>query len=614
MIRILRSDRFGVNMTTSLFCQIDLNGQDLSLSRVQDISTNPNTGRLFGGPATLGPVSVMTEAILDNRADLLHESGHVGSAGAGLTSADLIARIWAKHGQATPGYLLGDFAFAVLDQRTRRLCLVRDHIGAVSLYWTRHGDIITFGTSIAEILQASRIAPSIDHKSVVAYLAEPGKALHGTFWQGVHAVHAGCLVEIGPNEIQTRRWWNPSTHVSIRLPKPADYVDAMRSLVDQAVRERVSGARKVGAHVSGGIDSTGVSVIADRMLKERGGALAGAYTWSPDVSELYPAMAWHDERQRVVAAAGDVPVRYGAADEHNFLAFLERPMELEGTADLADEIPMLKLAAQDGLDIMLSGWGGDEAFSAHGFSYMAHLILTVQPKRAANFARSQLRTLRKLKPLASLLWIDAIYPLLPNTLYQRFSPYRDYSPNMCFMSADLKQRYRHEIAARREQIRFGPNIGENIKRHLFYGHIGMRMETWAAWARPFGFQYRYPLTDRRILEFAMSIPPEALFMDDRPRGLALAALADTLPPNIMKYDVANEKLRETTRHKAWMLIAERTRRGELLQGDCPWLDMPAMRACALNPKPQTEGKNVLEFSELFNAMRVWHMYQRSQQR
>jgi asparagine synthase (glutamine-hydrolysing) len=556
----------------------------------------------------------MTEAILDNRTYLVRESGHVGSAGAVLTSADLIAHIWAKHEYATPSHLLGDFVFAVLDQRTRRLCLVRDHIGAVSLYWTRQGDVITFGTSIAEVLQASRIASSIDEQFVVAYLAESGKPLSGTFWQGIHAVHAGCLVEIGPNEIQTSRWWNPSTHVSIRLPKPADYVDAMRSLVDQAVRDRVSGARKVGAHVSGGIDSTGIGIVAARMLTAQGAALAGAYTWSPDMSVLYPAMAWYDERQRVAAAAGDVPIRYGAADEHNFLAFLERPMELEGIADLADEIPMLKLAAQDGLDIMLSGWGGDEAFSAHGFSYLAHLILTVQPKRAANFARSQLRTLRKLKPLASMLWSDAIYPLLPNALYQRLSPYRHYTPNMCFMAPDLKQTYRHEIAERRQQMRFGPHIGENIKRHLFNGHIGMRMETWAAWARPFGFRYRYPLTDRRILEFAMSIPREALFMDDRPRGLALAALADTLPPNIMKYDVANEKLRETTRHKAWLLIADHTKRGALLQGDCPWLDMAAMRACALTPKPQNEAKNVLEFAELFVAMRAWHMYQRSQRR
>jgi asparagine synthase (glutamine-hydrolysing) len=606
--------RFEVNRVNKLLGRIDLGNPDLAAVGPQGYRpplVTRSSGRSFD---EYGPVSVMADAILDNCDELLRETAGSDSARHNLSAADVIARAWSKHGRASPVHLLGDFVFAVFDQRTQQLSLVRDHIGAKSLYWTRKGPIITFGASIAEVLQAGGLERVIGERSVAEYLAEAGRPVGGTFFQGVHAVPAGSLVEISGSGERTQRWWNPSTHVSIRLPKAADYVDAMRSLVDQAVRDRITDVSKVGAHVSGGIDSTGVGVIADRMLKERGGALAGAYTWSPDVSELYPAMAWHDERQRVVAAAGDVPVRYGAADEHNFLAFLERPMELEGTADLADEIPMLKLAAQDGLDIMLAGWGGDEAFSAHGFSYMAHLILTVQPKRAANFARSQLRTLRKLKPLASLLWSDAIYPLLPNTLYQRFSPYRDYTPNMCFMSADLKQRYRHEIAARREQIRFGPNIGENIKRHLFYGHIGMRMETWAAWARPFGFQYRYPLTDRRILEFTMSIPPEALFMDDRPRGLALAALADALPPNIMKYDVANEKLRETTRHKAWLLIAERTRRGELLQGDCPWLDMAAMRACALNPKPQTEVKNVLEFAELFVAMRVWHMYQRSQQR
>lgn len=138
------------------------------------------------------------------------------------------------------------------------------------------------------------------------------------------------------------------------------------------------------------------------------------------------------------------------------------------------------------------------------------------------------------------------------------------------------------------------------------------METWAAWAKPFGFQYRYPLTDRRIVEFVMAIPPEALFMNDRPRGLALAALADALPPNIMKFDTANERLRETTRYRTWLLIAERTRRGELLQLDCPWLDMATLRASAAAPMPQNTMEGVVTFAELFTALRVWHMYKRSQ--
>lgn len=527
-----------------------------------------------------------------------------------LSPADILVRFWTKYGLDTPQYIFGDFVFAVLDRPARRVVLVRDHIGARSLYWARSGSTVTFGTSLSDMIACNGPKPTIDEHVVAAFLAASGQPLPKPFFSGIHAVQPGSLVIIDANGVKTRRWWNPPTTIGIRLPRLDDYVETMRELVDQAVRDCMQGARAVGAHVSGGIDSTGVGVLASRAMAQCGECLKGAYTWSPSVSELYPAASVHDERKRVVAAAGDVPVRFGSADENTFLAFLERPFELEGIADLADEIPMLNMAASDGIDVMLSGWGGDEAFSSHGLGYLSHLLLTLQPRRMAHFARSQLKTLRNLRPLAATLWYQAIYPLLPGPLYQRLSPYPDMSRQLSYMSPELHLRHSDEIAEHKRYIRFGPHVAENIKRHLLNGHIGMRMETWEAWSRPYGFRYRYPLVDRRILEFVMAIPPEVLFMGDRPRGLALAALDDVLPANVMKYDIANEQFRETTRQKAWLLIAERTRRGELLQRDCPWLDMPALRACALTPLPQNTGHGVLTFAELFTALRIWHLYQR----
>lgn len=562
-----------------------------------------------GSTADSAGVSIIADAALSLANGMMPRPGAT-AADPKLSSADILVRLWNQHGLDTPQHVFGDFVFAVLDRPARRIVLVRDHIGTRSLYWARSGLTVTFGTSLSDVIACDGQRPMIDERVVAAFLATPGQPLPKTFFSGIHAVPPGSLVVIDANGVQTHRWWNPPTTVSIRLPRLEDYVETMRELVNQAVRDCIQGARAVGAHVSGGIDSTGVGVLASQAMAQRSESLKGAYTWSPSVSELYPAASVHDERQRVVAAAGDVPVRFGSADESIFLAFLERPIELEGIADLADEIPMLNMAASDGIDVMLSGWGGDEAFSSHGLGYLSHLLLTLQPRRTAHFARNQLKTLRKLRPLAATLWYQAIYPLLPDPLYQRLSPYADMSRQLSYMSPELHRCHREEIAERKRHIRFGPHVAENIKRHLFNGHIGMRMETWEAWSRPYGFRYRYPLIDRRVLEFVMAIPPEALFMGDRPRGLALAALGDVLPPNVMKYDIANERFRENTRQKAWLLIAERTQRGELLQHDCPWLDMPALRACALAPLPQNTRHGVLTFGELFAALRIWHLYQR----
>jgi asparagine synthase (glutamine-hydrolysing) len=502
---------------------------------------------------------------------------------------------------------------AATDQDPKVLRISRDHIGSISVYWRREGNKLFFSSNLVELIKVDAGTLELSMQSIASFLASPdAPPQSGTFFTKIKSVQPGCVDEIRPcGSVQTRRWWDPPVGVNPNFPNPSDYVEATRALIEQAIGREIKGARKVGAHISGGIDSTGIGVIANRQLRERGDILAGVYTWSPEISEFHPMMGSRDERDRVRVAAGDAPVRYGRGDEHNLLAFLERPMEFEGVADLADEVPLLELAAGDGVDVMLSGWGGDEAFSAHGFGYIAHLLLSLQWPRAMRFARSQLRTLRRFKPLASLMWEQGLYPLLPKSIYDRLDPYRNHYRNKCFMSEDLKHAFQHEIAARREPVKFGANIGENIKKQLNCGHIGMRMETWANWAQPHGFVYRYPLTDRRLLEFIISIPPEVLFMNDRPRGLALEVLKDVLPSNVMKHDFANERLRESTRNKAWALIAEKVKRGEWLAQDCPWLDMHALRTAALTPKPQKGAENIFEFAELFSALRVWHMYQRS---
>ena len=77
---------------------------------------------------------------------------------------------------------------------------------------------------------------------------------------------------------------------------------------------------------------------------------------------------------------------------------------------------------------------------------------------------------------------------------------------------------------------------------LSLGHLNMRMETWAAWSSEFGFQYRYPLLDRRIIEFILGMPRHLFMADGQSRYLAREAIKDLVPEGLLKYDPANERI------------------------------------------------------------------------
>jgi asparagine synthase (glutamine-hydrolysing) len=77
---------------------------------------------------------------------------------------------------------------------------------------------------------------------------------------------------------------------------------------------------------------------------------------------------------------------------------------------------------------------------------------------------------------------------------------------------------------------------------LRFGHLHYRMEAWAAHGAAIGLTYRFPLLDRRIMEFALSLPGQMFFRDGWKRWLYRTAMEGILPDlvrwNPTKYDNA----------------------------------------------------------------------------
>jgi asparagine synthase (glutamine-hydrolysing) len=555
---------------------------------------------------------VCADAIIDNRPELAIDLNVSHSELDLLSDTALIALAWDKWGQDCVPHLIGDFAFSVTNVTQKSVFLARDHIGSRPLYWARRGYSLIWSTSAQLIVDHQEWLWPIDEKAVIAFQAARNRPLSSTFFQDLQKLEPASQIEINAQGTSARRWWQPVTRPVLKLDSQESYTQACRKLVERAVQDRSHTAFPIGAHLSGGIDSTGVAVLAARHLKARSRTLCGGYAWSPPVSETYSDMGPKDERRRItlVADKEGIPVRFGTSTGANVFEFFTRPLEVEGIADVADEFPILLTAADDGARVLLSGWGGDEGFSTHGHGYVGHLLLNLKLSKAANFIRRQTRSLRNIGPVLNELWWNGFHPMLPDFLYHAFDQFQDPDHSLSFMRKEVAEANQDFIKNRQRELKFYANPALNIKIYLDFGHIGMRMETWAAWSAPHRLQYRYPLTDRRLLEFLMSIPPEALFPNECSRGLAMAVLADVIPHDVTKHDVANEALRQQAREQSWQIAAARTQEG-LLAADCPWFDMPRLRDAALNPADQSTGYGVLRFAELMTALRLWFLWLRS---
>lgn len=555
---------------------------------------------------------VVADAILDNREELGRllsvPEKHLKT----LSDTDLIRISYRRWGSSCIDHIDGDYAFACIDLTHRKLFMARDHIGSRPLYWARRNNTFLFATAIEALLEFRDFDWTIDQRMIAEYLVLPVYPVTKPFFSEIHSVGAGCFHEVTHNSHRKHRWWAPATKPRYKPKRRDDAIAECRFLLEQAIDVRTRSRRAVGTHLSGGIDSSAVTVIAQDQLKTKGKTLKAAYAWAPPIDEHYPILDQADERLLIqqIAASADVPVRFGTANAENLISFLDREMELETQTNLPDELPVLKQAKRDGIGIMLSGLGGDEAFSSHGYGYFGHLFWRGHFSSALNHARHKCKTLRSLKTLREIAWKELIHPLLPDSLYFKFKSLDAFSQDFSCISNTLSSAYPGIYANRIRDAKFGFNPNENLLHHMRIGHLNMRMEGWATWSAPFGFQYRYPLTDRKLLEFCLKLDPELLFLNDEPRGLSRAVLGDRVPVQQGKFDIMNERYRTDAKIKAVGAIAHMVRTGHF-SDNCPWIDKSKFVARATRSKSAESSIVAIENMSVFASVRAWGTYRRA---
>jgi len=370
--------------------------------------------------------------------------------------------------------------------------------------------------------------------------------------------------------------------------------------------------RNIGTHFSGGIDSFSVAGFAKKALASQGRNLTAGYSWSPPVSDEYPILGKRDERH-VIHALGErlgLPIRYGAANGLNIYRYLDLEIELNGIADLMDELPVNEAAKADGVRVMLSGWGGDEAYSAHGAGYLSYTIKTFQFREMRKALRFHTGA-KRFRPLktARAFFTWGLVPMLPNALFRRFTPIKETYDESSFPNSAMKAMAADLALDDKEEIRLVGDPRVFLANLLKLGHLNMRMETWAAWSSEFGFQSRYPLLDHRIIEFILGMPRHLFMADGQNRYMARAVVKDLVPEGLMKYDPANELLRNDSRLSCWRML-----RNDLLTdvfaGDSAWVNMEKLRKAIDNVPENIEREHIPTMAKIQAALRVWKMEQR----
>jgi asparagine synthase (glutamine-hydrolysing) len=196
--------------------------------------------------------------------------------------------------------------------------------------------------------------------------------------------------------------------------------------------------------------------------------------------------------------------------------FTVEPMEM-----MARENRVQERAGARHLRVMLSGWGGDEA----GTSREAASPGWSELRRSLG-SKSAYANARRLGGMVR----DLALARLPDSLYTLTGREPYLLHRAPCIQADFARQYRHEVREMRGPAwRVQPDVSGTICRQLEMGHITKRTEHWASSGSRHGIVYRYPMLDKRLVEFVVGFPSDPIGQPERRRTLFRRAVGTTLP-------------------------------------------------------------------------------------
>jgi asparagine synthase (glutamine-hydrolysing) len=541
-------------------------------------------------------LAITADIHLDDRAGLCHQLDVAPEERADLSDCGLVLRAYRKWGTRCPEHLIGDYSLAVWDARKRTLFCARDHIGAKPFYYCALHDRFLFASDLTGLMAIPDVPRQLNESYVAAHLLdEHFEHRELTFVDSVRKLPPACSLSICGDVVQLQRYWEPSQVPEILLKSDGEYAEAFLELYQTAIRDRLRGTKSVGVHLSGGLDSSSIAVLAARELRSHQLGLK-AYCWEPPCDSSVDAA---DERALIQAVSQQerLDVQYQNLTAADVVAVLKRDVVCEPTVDtLAHEQPVQRNAQADQVRILLSGWGGDEFIAFNGRGYAAELF--AKGRWGVLYQHCQDRTRHPWRYLAR----RAILPFAP-VWCSRFWERARGAGIEEYLQPDVVKVLRKAAAELQPKPWRPTGVRRTQLQLLDLGHLTRRIESWAASGARHNLEYRYPLLDRRIIQFALGLPPEQFIRGANTRYLMRNAIADIVPHEVQtnrdKSDRARSQVLDRVALQAYSQIRDQLRARSEPPSRSKYINTSRLIERMGSPRPMTHAE----------SSAIWHALQ-----
>ncbi|MGH9659776.1 MAG: asparagine synthase (glutamine-hydrolyzing) [Bryobacteraceae bacterium] len=506
-----------------------------------------------------------------NHADLrplLERAGHIYKT---HCDTETILHAYEQHGEDCPSHFRGMFAFAIWDQRRRRLFCARDRLGIKPFYYYWDGRLFAFASEIKALLAHPSISAALEPALIPEYLAFGYTSSDRTLFAGIRKLMPGhtLTVDAGAASVDIRQYWDIPAPAPDGSRDEAGWIADCRRRLEETVRLRLMSDVPLGMFLSGGVDSSLIAALMKRLTSTPVKTYAVGYAES-EYSELGYA--------RQVAACLGTEHREVVVSMRDFFDALPKLVYHEDepiTWPSSVSLYFVSALAAREVKVVLTGEGSDELFAGYG-RYRFYL-LNRQWMRAWRLVPAPLRR-RVRERIASSPWLGAgLRRRLGHTFLARGGELESlYLDNFYSAFPDPSGRASENFARAFDSVA-GSTLARMLRadQKTYLVQLLMKQDRMSMAT---SIESRVPFLDHPLVEFSTRVPDSLKLRGATGKYILKRAAEDLLPRNILY----RTKMGFPTPLRAWLrtpeaepLFARITAPGSLA---AEYLDLDSTRA------------------------------------
>ncbi len=493
-------------------------------------------------PMTNGPFSIVYNGEIYNYVELRESLKKLGHVFRTTSDTEVILHMYEEFGPEFVPELNGMFAFIIYDRQKNRLMVARDHFGIKPVYYYSDKNLLLLASEIKSILAHPAVEASPNYESIQEYFIFQYVLDKDTLFKGIYKILPGhyCLIDLGTFHRNNIKYWEPDFTVDTHHTEEY-FIWKLREYLEDTITIQMRSDVPVGAYLSGGIDSSIVTLLAAQRCRGQLKAFTGAFREGPQFDETAYA--------REVAAACGAHMHEIYPGEKDFIDLFPRLIyhmdEPAAGPGLFPQYMVSRLAAEE-VKVVLGGQGGDEVFGGYTRYVIAYLeqalkgaiFETTDEGQHIVSLRSILPNLpfiREYVPLLRRFWGDGLFEPMDRRYFRLIDRTEG---DRYLLSADFQAALNEDRIFSRFQRTFNhPDTLSYYNKMVHYDMVCglpalLQVEDRVSMA--VSLESRVPLLDRRMVELVASMPPRMKFRGAEMKYILKKATKDLLPPRILE--------------------------------------------------------------------------------